>query len=124
MTAIWIIGRILFALLFIMNGMGHFMNYKGMVEYAKMMKAPAPGFMVPFTGLMILLGGLSVLFNFLTTIGAILLVVFLVPTAFIMHKFWGLEDKVMAQNQMAHFFKNIALAGAALIIIYFDQILK
>jgi len=38
-----------------------------------------------------------------------------------MHRFWGLQDPMMAANQMAHFFKNIALAGAALIIIYFGS---
>ncbi|CUS97777.1 DoxX family protein [Candidatus Chrysopegis kryptomonas] len=124
MEAIWVIGRILFSVLFIMSGFGHFRNYKDMVQYAQMMKAPAPNVTVLLTGVMIILGGLSVLFNFYTTIGAVLLFLFLVPTAFIMHKFWGVQDPGLAANQMAHFMKNLSLAGASLIIIYLDYVLK
>ncbi len=120
MEAIWVIGRILFSALFIFSGFGHFRNYKDMVTYAQMMKAPAPNVTVPLTGIMIILGGLSVLFDFYTTVGAILLVLFLIPTAFIMHRFWNVQDPGLAANQMAHFFKNLSLAGASLIILYFD----
>lgn len=122
MEAIWVIGRILFSALFIMSGFGHFMNHKDMVQYAQMMKAPAPNVMVPITGAMIILGGLSVLFNFYATVGAVLLFLFLVPTAFIMHRFWGVQDPGLAANQMAHFMKNLALAGASLIIIYLEYV--
>ena len=30
------------------------------------------------------------------------------------HKFWGISDPMMAANQAAHFWKNIALTGACL----------
>jgi putative oxidoreductase len=124
MEIIWLVGRILFSALFIMSGFGHFRNHKEMIQYAQMMKAPAPELFVPLTGVMIILGGLSVLFNFYLTVGAILLFVFLVPTAFIMHKFWGVQDPGLSANQMAHFFKNLSLAGASLILIYLDYISK
>jgi hypothetical protein len=32
------------------------------------------------------------------------------------HKFWGIADPMMAANQAAHFWKNIALTGACLIL--------
>lgn len=122
MEAIWVIGRILFSALFIMSGFGHFKNYKDMVTYAQMMKAPAPNVMVPVTGIMIILGGLSILFDFYTIVGAILLVLFLVPTAFIMHRFWNVQDPALSANQMSHFLKNLSLAGASLIVIYFKSL--
>ncbi|CUS80663.1 Uncharacterized membrane protein YphA, DoxX/SURF4 family [Candidatus Kryptonium thompsonii] len=124
MEIIWLVGRILFSALFIMSGFGHFRNRKEMIQYAQMMKAPAPELFVPLTGIMIILGGLSVLFNFYLTVGAILLFLFLVPVAFIMHKFWGVQDPGLSANQMAHFFKNLSLAGASLILIYLDYISK
>ncbi len=124
MEIIWLVGRILFSALFIMSGFGHFRNRKEMIQYAQMMKAPAPELFVPLTGVMIILGGLSVLFNFYLTVGAILLFVFLVPTAFIMHKFWGVQDPGLSANQMSHFLKNLSLAGASLILIYLDYISK
>ena len=124
MEIIWLVGRILFSALFIMSGFGHFRNRKEMIQYAQMMKAPAPELFVPLTGIMIILGGLSVLFNFYLTVGAILLFLFLVPVAFIMHKFWGVQDPGLSANQMAHFFKNLSLAGASLILINLDYISK
>jgi hypothetical protein len=35
-----------------------------------------------------------------------------------MHAFWKEEDPQMQQNQMAHFMKNIAMAGGALVIFF------
>jgi len=40
----------------------------------------------------------------------------LIPAAFTVHRFWGLADPMMAANQQAHFWKNIALTGACLMI--------
>jgi uncharacterized membrane protein YphA (DoxX/SURF4 family) len=44
---------------------------------------------------------------------------FLVLAAFLMHPFWAAQDQMMMANQMAHFNKNLALAGAALLIYHF-----
>ena len=112
----WIplVGRVLMAMIFLASGLNHFTQYQGMVQYAQQFKAPAPKLTVPLTGVMILLGGLSVLLGYRMDVGLILLVAFLLPAAFWMHKFWGLTDPMMRANQMAHFMKNVALAGAAL----------
>ncbi|NOX36052.1 MAG: DoxX family protein [Calditrichaeota bacterium] len=114
-----LIGRILYALIFVFFGIGHFTNLNQMSQYAGAMGVPAPTLAVIVTGLMILLGGLSVLLGYKVKIGSLLLFVFLVFTAFIMHAFWGLDDPMQAQAQMAHFLKNLSLAGAALLLFYF-----
>src|SRR5439155_9153 len=72
-----------------------------------------------FSGLMILAGGLSILLGVAPQAGALLLILFLIPTAFLMHRFWGVQDQMLAANQMAHFMKNVTLAGAGLLIYYF-----
>ncbi len=46
--------------------------------------------------------------------GSLLIAAFLIPAAFTVHKFWGIADPMMAANQAAHFWKNIALTGACL----------
>src|SRR2546422_7230278 len=51
--------------------------------------------------------------------GAWLIVLFLVPVTFMMHNFWTVSDPAVAQDQMAHFMKNLALIGSALFISYF-----
>lgn len=65
---------------------------------------------------MILLGGLSILLGFWVNIGAWLLILFLIPTAFMMHDFWNVEDSMDCQNEMTHFMKDLGLAGAAFLI--------
>ena len=114
-----LIGRILYSMIFILFGLNHFMKLDAMAQYAASAGVPVPTLATIVTGLMLVLGGLSVLLGYKAKIGSLLLVIFLVPTAFIMHKFWGLNDAMMASNQMAHFMKNMALAGGALLIYYF-----
>jgi putative oxidoreductase len=111
------IGRVLFALIFILAAPGHFKA--GTIGYAASAGVPAANLAVPLAGIIALLGGLSVAFGFRARIGAWLLVVFLVPVTLYMHRFWGLPDAMMAQNQMAHFMKNVAMLGAALLIAAF-----
>ena len=36
-----------------------------------------------------------------------------------MHRFWGVADPMMAANQAGHFWKNITLAGACLMLYGF-----
>jgi putative oxidoreductase len=115
------LGRLLFSAMFIQSGIRHLRQRASMAAYARSMGAPLPDLMVPLTGVMILLGGISVLLGVYARAGAWLLVLFLVPTAMIMHRFWGISDPEQVQNQRAHFQKNLSLAGAALLIAYFGS---
>ena len=112
---LFLIGRILFAAIFILSGVNHFAQLDGMAQYAGSKGLPAPKLMVALSGLVILLGGLSILFWFYVKLGAWLLVAFLLVAAFTMHNFWAVEDPVQKQGEQAQFMKNLALAGAAII---------
>ncbi|MFW6090007.1 MAG: DoxX family protein [Gemmatimonadota bacterium] len=107
------IGRILFAMIFIVAGARHVLG-KG-IEYAEMKGLPAPGISVRIGGLLAVAGGLSVLLWYRVDIGAILLLLFLFTAAFKFHDFWRLDDPMEKQNQQSHFMKNMAMAGAALV---------
>lgn len=111
-----LVGRVLFGGFFLYNGLNHFMNLEGMAGYAMSKGLPMASFMVAASGLLLLLGGLSILLGFLTRIGAWLLVLFLVPTAFLMHNYWAVADAQAAAGEQVQFMKNMALAGAALMI--------
>lgn len=111
-----LVGRVLFSFFFIYSGFNHLTKLSMMSGYAASVGVPAPTLAVAVTGLILLAGGLSVLLGMRPKIGALLLVIFLVPTAFMVHKFWGIADPMLAANQAAHFWKNITLAGAALMI--------
>lgn len=117
----YLIGRVLFSLIFIMSGFGHFANADAMSDYAASKGAPAPKVTVLLSGLMILAGGLSVLLGVWMEIGTWLLVFFLLPAAFYMHDFWKIADPMEKQNQQGHFMKNVAMAGAAIVMYWMVQ---
>ena len=116
MDILLVIGRVLFALLFINSGIAHLTKLNDMTGYAQFKKVPAPKLSVIVTGLMLIIGGLYIVFGVYADLGALLLAIFLVPTAFMMHNFWTIQDPQAKQGEMINFFKNLSLAGAALII--------
>jgi len=116
-----LIGRILFSLIFIMSGLGHIFNGKEMVGMTEQMGVPLASLAVPLTGVMILLGGLSIILGYKIKIGALLIIIFLIPTSFIMHPFWKIADPMQAQINMILFMKNISMTGAALIFYFFGS---
>lgn len=121
MEFVLVLGRILFSLIFIGSGINHLTRASMLGEYAKYKGVPAPKLMTVLSGIIILLGGLSVLLGYQARVGALLLIVFLLPTAFMMHRFWGISDPMAAANEQAHFMKTLALLGGALIILYYGS---
>ena len=119
MDIVLIIGRVLFALLFISSGVSHLTKLEAMTGYAQYKKVPAAKFSVVLSGLMILVGGLYIAFGVYADLGALLIALFLIPTSFLMHAFWKETDATAKQNESIGFFKNLSLAGAALIIFAF-----
>ena len=115
MNYIPLIGRILFSLLFIAAAlMGHFGAHANTTQYAASMGVPMAGAAVVISGIMILAGGLSILLGYQVKVGSVLLVIFLLATNFMIHKFWAITDPMMMQVQMSMFMKNLSLTGAAL----------
>ncbi|MDR3626439.1 MAG: DoxX family protein [Ignavibacteriaceae bacterium] len=112
-----LIGRILYSFIFIMAAPGHFSQQE--ISFAAAAHVPFASIAVPFSGILALVGGLSIALGYKAKWGSWILVVFLIPVTFMMHNFWVVPDKMMAQMQMAMFIKNIALLGSALLISYF-----
>ena len=110
------LGRLLFTLIFLTT-FTHFQAQT--IAYAAQQGVPLAGIAVPLSGVIALAGGLSVLIGYRAKLGAWLLVLFLVPVSFALHRFWGLSDPMMAQIQRAMFLKNVSMIGGALLIAYF-----
>jgi putative oxidoreductase len=113
------LGRLLFALIFVMSGPRHFMS--STIAYAAAQGVPLASIAVPFSGLLALLGGLSILLGFRARFGAWFVVLFLLGITPIMHRFWGVSDPMMAQMQMIMCMKNLSMLGGALIITQFGS---
>jgi putative oxidoreductase len=117
MKYIVLIGRILFAFLFIESGFTHFQNQT--IEHAANHGVMMANLLVPASGFIAIVGGLSILLGIKTKWGAWLLVLFLVPVTLIMHNFWVINDTKELEVQMIMFMKNLSILGGALIIAYF-----
>jgi len=109
-----LIGRVVFSCFFIYSGFNHLTKLSTYAQYAGASGVPAPTLLTALSGLMLLAGGLSILLGVKVRWGSLLIALFLISAAFTVHKFWGIADPMMAGNQLAHFWKNIALTGACL----------
>jgi putative oxidoreductase len=114
MRYLYLVGRILFSIIFITAAPRHF-THEG-VQHAADLGVPFACTLVPLSGVMAMAGGLSVAAGYKTKWGAWLLVGFLVPVTFMMHGYWRLHDPAMIHVQQAMFAKNLSMLGAAILI--------
>ena len=119
-TAIHVGGRILFSMIFIVMGVMHFMKLDDVSAMAASKGVPAAKPATIVGGLMILVGGVFVLLGWHRFIGAGLIAIFLLFSATLGHQFWKESDPPVKMNETAHFMKDLALAGAALLIAYYS----
>jgi putative oxidoreductase len=115
--AVVVLGRFFFALIFLMAGASHF--NKQTIGYAASQGVPLASIAVPLSGVLAIAGGLSILLGYRAKLGALLIVLFLIPVTLMMHKFWTVSDPMMAQIQMILFMKNVSMLGGALLISQF-----
>lgn len=116
MVYIFLLGRILFSLVFLVKSLEHF--FHPMVKHAGDMGVPLPEAVVPIFGLLALVGGLSILLGYKAKIGAWLLVIFLIPVTFMMHPFWRASDFYSSMMHQYCFWKNLSLLGVTLMLAY------
>jgi len=95
MKAVVLIGRILFALIFVTSGFSHFSEQS--MKYAESHGVLMSVVTVPLAGLMVIFGGISIAIGFKAKWGAWLIVLFLLPVTFIMHNFWTITDPMSRQ---------------------------
>ena len=110
------LGQALFSLVFIMSGIGHLTKTNDMAGYAAHKGIPSPKLAVQVSGLVLLVGGVLLLANTSAQLGALLIAGFCIVTAVLMHQFWKETDATAKMNETIAFFKDLSLAGAALII--------
>jgi len=119
MDIVFLIGRILFGLLFVFSGfMAHLIGRRQGVQYARMYNVPMAELGVPLTGVMAVAGGAMVILGIWGDLGALLIAAFLLLITPLMHAFWKETDDQQKLLQQVNFNKNLALLGAALALFY------
>jgi putative oxidoreductase len=116
MDALFLIGRILFALLFVSSGvMGHLVSYQQLRGYAESKGFPMAGPAVLVSGVGIILGGIGIAVGFWADLSALGIAVFLFFTSFFIHSFWRETEQMARITEMTQFQKDLALLGAAIV---------
>ena len=108
------IGRILFAVMFVLGGINHFTQAEGMTGYAKHKGVPAAKVANLVSGAVLVLGGLSIILGVYADLGALAVSILLIVMAVMMHDFWKQSDSQAKQTEMISFLKNISMAGGGL----------
>jgi putative oxidoreductase len=115
--AVVVLGRFFFALIFLFAAPNHFA--KQTIAFSASQAVPLASIAVPLSGVVAIAGGLSILLGYRAKLGAWLIVLFLIPVTLMLHKFWTVQDPMMAQIQMILFMKNVSMLGGALLISQF-----
>jgi putative oxidoreductase len=121
MRALFVLGRMIFGGFFAYNGVNHFRQQRTMSQYAGAKGVPAARTVVPATGAMLLAGGASIMAGVKPRQGLAAVIGFLVPMTLQMHRFWEERDPAKRMNELTNFSKNMALVGAALMMLQIKE---
>ncbi len=117
---LFLLGRILFSLVFLGSGVGHLTQTEGSAQYAAYKKVPSAKLAVQVSGVLMILGAAAVILGIWMDLAGLLLAILVLLMAFMMHRFWEETDAQTKQVEMAQFMKNVSIAGAGLIIATFS----
>jgi len=106
-----LIGRVLLVLIFVISGIGKIGNLEGTAQYMAQHGMPFVPFFLVGAIFLELVGSITVILGYFTRFGALLLIVFLIPTTLIFHT--NFADQV----QMIMFLKNVSMLGGCLILL-------
>jgi putative oxidoreductase len=112
-----LVGRILFAALFVYSARGHYTSGPAIVGYSRASGVPFPALAAWPAALWLLAGSASIVLGVLPDVGALMLAAFLVPAAAYLHRFWNFDDPQQRREQEMSFFRNLSLLGACLCLL-------
>ena len=106
-----LVGRVLIAAIFLMSGIGKIADPQGTQGYMQAMGMTWATTLFYLGAVVIEVGGgLSLLLGYWTRVGAVALILFMIPTTWIFHA--NLAD----QTQLIHFLKNLTMVGGLLYV--------
>ncbi len=106
-----LVGRVLLVLIFLISGIGKIGNFEGTAQYMAKVGMPMVPFFLVGAIFLELIGSITVILGFFTRFGALLLVIFMIPTTLIFHTQFG--DQV----QKIMFMKNVSMLGGCLLLL-------
>lgn len=120
MEFVFLLGRLLFGGYFLMQGINHFTQKKGLAEYARAKHVASPELAVSLSGALLAVSGICIVLGIFVDIALLAIVAFLFIASVVMHAFWKDTDPMMKMNNHINFMKNMALLGASLMMLSID----
>jgi putative oxidoreductase len=105
-----LIGRILLVLIFLNSGIGKIGNFEGTAKYMASHGMLYANYFLVGAIFFELVGSLTVILGYFTRFGALLLLIFLIPTTLIFH------TNFVDPMQKIHFMKNVSMFGGCFIL--------
>jgi len=106
-----LVGRILLVLIFLHSGIGKIEDFEGVAQHMAKYAVPYTHYFLYGAIIFELAGSILVILGYYARFGALLLLVFLIPTTYIFHRDFSV------QIQMDMFMKNLSMFGGCLILL-------
>lgn len=119
-SLLMLLGRVGLSAIFLLAGTHKLMNFE---LYHKLLNDKGFQYipvLIVVAAIIEILGSISLLLGWKTRWGALLLVLFLIPTTVIFHNFWDYAEPALRDLQMNMFFKNLAILGGLLYVLSFS----
>jgi putative oxidoreductase len=114
-NALWLIGRILIAAIFIQSGFSKLMDLGGFAAMLADAGVPMSALLAPIGAIVEFGGGLAILLGLGTRYAALAMIVFVAAGTLISHRFWTYPPE-QQPAQMINFAKNVAIIGGFLLV--------
>jgi putative oxidoreductase len=108
-------GRVLLTLIFLFAAAGKLLDFHGTAQDLGSRGVPFPEVALASAIALESVGALLILAGFHARLGALLLILFLVPTTLVMHDFWASEGNQRIAD-LLQFLKNLAILGGLLLV--------
>jgi putative oxidoreductase len=109
------LGRAMLAIIFIVAGVGKFINVAGVASVLAAHDFPLPVVFGYATAALELIGGVGILLGYQARWAALVLLVFTAGATVISHHFWDMDGLERVRNQ-TQALKNLAIMGGFLLI--------
>ena len=111
-----VVGRLLFLVVFVRGGYGS-RNLSNTIAIAARAGAPLASLTVPISQVLQWVGIISVALGIWADVGALCLLLFLIPVTYLTHGFWRFEGQPR-QAQVGNFLRNLTYSGGVLLILH------
>ena len=114
---LFLVGRILYGGFLFKMALPHLTNTNMLAGYASSKGVPVPKAAVLVSGILLMAGAVGIILGVYISYAVLALAAFFVPVSFMMHNFWKMDDANAKAMEKIQFQKNMALLGAALMML-------